>query len=181
MKLNIGCGNSPKKGFVNLDIVKLKGVDVIHNLEVSPLPFKTSSVSYILADNVFEHIQNLDGLLNEIYRISKNEAITKIIVPHFRSVGAFSDPTHKRWFTSSTFDYFQKDNPNNFYIKTNFQIVSKKLLFSFGDAKKIRAKIYNLLVMPIEWLANLNPQLYDNLFSNFISPHTIVCELKVVK
>ena len=39
-KLHLGCGKVIKKGFINLDSVKLKGVDVVHNLDVYPWPFK---------------------------------------------------------------------------------------------------------------------------------------------
>jgi len=42
-KLHLGCGKIIKEGYVNLDIQKLPGVDVIHDLNKFPYPFKDNS------------------------------------------------------------------------------------------------------------------------------------------
>ena len=47
MKLHIGCGNDIKKDWINHDIVKLKGVDVVHDLSQYPWPW---------SDGTFEEI-----------------------------------------------------------------------------------------------------------------------------
>ena len=39
-KLNLGCGTDIKKGYINLDVAKLDGVDVVHDINRLPLPFK---------------------------------------------------------------------------------------------------------------------------------------------
>lgn len=40
MKLNLGCGNDIREGWVNLDINKKEGVNVVHDLNEVPLPFE---------------------------------------------------------------------------------------------------------------------------------------------
>ena len=47
MKLNIGCGKKILNGYINLDVVKLPGVDIVHDLNKYPWPFK---------DNYFDEI-----------------------------------------------------------------------------------------------------------------------------
>ncbi|MEK6954514.1 MAG: hypothetical protein AABX01_05875 [Candidatus Micrarchaeota archaeon] len=50
MKLNRGSGiTKQKEGWVNLDIVKSEGVDVVHDLNKFPYPFKKSTVEKVNA------------------------------------------------------------------------------------------------------------------------------------
>jgi len=44
--------------------------------------------------------------MKEMFRINKNGSIIQGKVPLYCSVGAFQDPTHVRFFTPFTFDYF---------------------------------------------------------------------------
>ena len=36
VKLNLGCGRFPLPGYVNVDCVKLQGVDMVHDLNKMP-------------------------------------------------------------------------------------------------------------------------------------------------
>ena len=38
IKLHLGCGTDIRAGWVNLDCAKLPGVDIVHDLNVLPLP-----------------------------------------------------------------------------------------------------------------------------------------------
>lgn len=69
MKLNLGCGQQPKPGYVNVDIEPGPGVDAAWDLEQTPWPVPDSSVSEILADNVFEHLNRFDRVWSEIHRV----------------------------------------------------------------------------------------------------------------
>jgi SAM-dependent methyltransferase len=48
---------------------------------------------------MLEHLERPDNLVEEIYRISKDGARLIIEVPHFSSHIAYSDLTHKRYFS----------------------------------------------------------------------------------
>ena len=110
IKLNVGCGREIKEGWINLDIVKGKGVDVAHNLEKFPYPFKDNELDIVFASQILEHISNLDGVMKEFSRILKSGGKLIIEVPHFTSNSSYMDPTHKRFFAYSTFDFFVKGN-----------------------------------------------------------------------
>ncbi|MEM2954453.1 MAG: class I SAM-dependent methyltransferase [Candidatus Nanoarchaeia archaeon] len=75
--LDIGCGlrkYKPKQKnarVIGLDIVKLPGVDVVHDLEKSPLPFKDNEFDTVIANHVLEHVKNLISVIHEIWRITK--------------------------------------------------------------------------------------------------------------
>ena len=63
IKLNLGCGNDIKEGYINIDRYNNLGlVDIIS--DISSLPFKNKSVDKIYNAHVIEHIS-----LNDIYAV----------------------------------------------------------------------------------------------------------------
>ena len=148
MKLNIGCGKKPLKGYINLDFVKLPGVDVVHNLNKFPYPFKNNQFDEIFADNVLEHLDDLIRVMEEIHRISKKNAKIKIIVPYYNHHFAYQDPTHKHFFTLDSFDYFTGQGSLSFYSKARFEIVKRKPIPSWlGRLVPFKRVLLNMLGM----------------------------------
>jgi SAM-dependent methyltransferase len=150
-KLNIGCGRDIKPGFVNIDIVKLPGVDKVVNLNKYPWPLKDNTFDYIFCAAVIEHVEDVVKTMEEIHRICKNEAVVEITVPHFSSMGAFKDPTHKHFFTYYSFDYFTDKNNYNFYSKARFKILKRRI-------------IYPKTLFILEWIANAFPKFHEVFF-----------------
>ena len=128
-KLNLGCGKSSKRGYINLDSVKLPGVDVIHDLDKYPWPFKNSEFDYVFGAHVLEHLDSITKPLEEIWRITKSGGRILIEVPIFPSVGSAADPTHKQFYTYMTFNYFRPEDSLNYYSSARFNILSKKIIF----------------------------------------------------
>ena len=81
VKLNLGCGDDKKEGYVNMDFSKEVNPDKVWNFEKTPLPFRTNSVDEILAFHILEHINNFIPLMHDFHRICKNGAIIKIKTP----------------------------------------------------------------------------------------------------
>jgi len=133
-KLNIGCGKDirrdDKDKWINLDSVKLPGVNVVHNLDKFPWPFKDGEFELINCSHVLEHLNEIIKPMEEIWRITKNKAKTIIEVPIFPSVGAAADPTHKSFYTYQTFNYFRVNDGLNYYSKARFKIIKRKIVFS---------------------------------------------------
>lgn len=170
-KLTIGCGKDIKKDFVNLDIVKLPGVDVVHDLNKYPWPFKENQFEYIFCDNVLEHLNDIIKPIEEIWRISKPKAKTRIIVPLFPSVWSFCDPTHKSVYTYFTFNYFRPEDLLNYYTKARFNIIKRKIIF-------------DKLLKPIEFLVNSSnsaQKIWAFYFSHLINAQFLDVTLEVVK
>lgn len=123
-KLNIGCGLDIREGWINLDSVKLPGVNVVHDLNNLPLPFENDFFDLILCKDILEHIKLVD-VLRDIHRIMKTGGKLIIQVPHFTSKDAFSDPTHKNFFTVHTFRYFTSEHYRSYYFDYTFSKLEK--------------------------------------------------------
>jgi len=127
-KLNLGCGNDIKNGYVNLDISKLPGVDVVWDINKLPLAFKKEEFDEIYCKDVLEHVVYIP-LLRELHRILKKGGRIKIRVPHFTSKNLYSDPTHKSGFSSETFTFFLKEHPRSYYFDFHFSKIKVYLEF----------------------------------------------------
>ena len=125
MKLNLGAGEDVKKGYTNLDKERLPGIDVVHDMNKFPWPFKDSHFDEVYASHVLEHVKDLFRVMKEIHRISKPGAIVKIIVPYWHSAGAFS-PNHNFFFNTDSLRFFtEKDRSYDCYYY--FDIVKIRL------------------------------------------------------
>ncbi|MBY0403020.1 MAG: methyltransferase domain-containing protein, partial [Cyanobacteria bacterium] len=98
LKLNLGSGQNPKAGYVNVD--KFGNPDVLLDLESFPWPWETSSVDEIVLHHVMEHLgasaEVYFKIMQEMYRVCKPGALIHITVPHPRHNHFAFDPTHVR-------------------------------------------------------------------------------------
>jgi len=176
MKLHLGCGNDYRQGYVNLDSSPEVGPDFVWNLENTPLPFEDNSIDEVLANHVLEHIHNFIPLMHELHRISKKKAIIKIRTPFFAAWGQYNDPTHVRFFSPFTFNYFNKWKNYSHQVGANTTMfVPKKIKINFGIG---RAKILNWFMNP---LINLNHELYCRFFAWILPASEMEYELVVMK
>lgn len=170
MKLNLGCGPDIKQGYVNMDKLKLAGVDVVHDLNKYPYPFKDNTFDLILASHVLEHLDDLIKAMAELKRIAKPKARIIIHGPHFSSGLAYRDPTHKRVFSYFTYDYFTE---YSFYGLPKFKIIKRKLNFTRWAMPSL-----NYIFNPI---VNLNPAMYERFFCWLLPCSEVIFELEVIK
>ena len=172
--IDIGCGNLKVPGTIGVDNVKIPGVDVVHNLNKFPYPFQTSSVDVIYANQVLEHLTApLDEIMAELCRICKPNGVIKIEVPHALNVAGFADPTHVKFYTYFTFDYFG-NNIQSYYAKTKIRILKKRFIYKTG-------RISSILLKPVEFLINLFPMIYSHYFAFIIPCSTLYFELQPIK
>src|SRR3989344_9103927 len=104
--LHLGCGFKKFPGSIGVDINPRSNADIVHDLNKFPYPFKKDRFELVLAEHILEHLDDITKVIKELHRISKNKAKIIIDTSHFSSVDSFTDPTHKHFFTSRTFDYF---------------------------------------------------------------------------
>lgn len=133
MKINLGCGKDIRDGWTNCDHHPLQGVDVVMDLDTFPWPFKDSSAEHILASHIFEHVAHPVEFVLECWRVLEPGGVLTVTCPHWKSENAFTDPTHVRFVTDRTFDYWCKGTPLNGPLGAQFL----GDVFSF---KKISAK-----------------------------------------
>lgn len=106
LKLNLGCGSVDMPGYIGVDRAPGPAVHVVHDLDVLPWPFLTDAVERIEAKDIFEHVNDPIGFMTECHRVLEPEGVLHIRTPHFTCLDAFTDPTHKRFPTEHTFDYW---------------------------------------------------------------------------
>lgn len=175
IKLNLGCGTDKKQGYINIDASKDVRPDQVWNLEKTPLPFKENSVEGILAFHILEHIHNFIPLMHDLHRICKNEAVIKIKTPFYSSWGQFNDPTHVRFFSPFTFDYFKKGGYSHQVNVKKDLFEVKKVKINFGVGK---GRVLNWFFNP---LINLNHKFYCRFFAWILPAAEIEYELIVLK
>ncbi len=174
MKLHIGCGNDKREGYINCDVSPAVRPDKVIDLE-KKLPFKNNSVEEILANHVLEHVRNFMPLMHELHRVCVSGAKIKIKTPFYSAWGQFNDPTHVRFFTPWTFEYFKKGNYSH-EANTNkdmFMVNKVKINFGIGPSSKL-----NFLFNP---LINLNHRIYCRFFAWIFPSSEIEYELVVLK
>lgn len=153
-KLNLGCGGDIKKGYINLDMRKAPGVDIVHDLNKFPYPFEDNEFDEIVAYNILEHVDNMLKTMEELHRILKQGGKLDIITPHYNGPMAWGNPEHRRGYGHDTFFYFVKGYAGKEkYTEQQFSRCRAKLLFG----KKFQ--IWNWIVEPI---ANLFPHFYED-------------------
>lgn len=151
---NLGCGNKPIEGFINIDYYNTTYCDLNMNLE-EPMPLESNSADLIFADNVFEHIDKILQLIQECHRVLKPGGRLIVIVPYFKSKFAFVDPTHRHFFTLSSFDYYVEKT----YNSTHYSFFQEKfrslcVLVDGGEPGIFKRMLLRL--------AKLNPDYYEN-------------------
>ncbi len=96
LKLDFGAGWNPQPGFKSVDLYEPKA-DLKVDLFKFPLPWKDGTVDEIHASHFIEHIPRTIRwpFFEECWRIMKQDAVMKIIVPSFKSERAYGDMTHE--------------------------------------------------------------------------------------
>ncbi|GAM10725.1 putative protein [Geobacter sp. OR-1] len=103
--MNYGCGNRKKPGHIGVDIVSSADADYVVS-PGAPLPFADNTFDMVISRYVLEHVHDLDQLLCEISRILKPNGVFRFCVPHAFSIDMYDDPTHCRFITLRTMNYF---------------------------------------------------------------------------
>lgn len=105
MKLNLGCGDTPMAGWVNVDLFPERGVQIVDLRD--HWPWEDSSIEAVRAWHVFEHLPDRVHTMNELWRVLAPAAVAEIQVPTIDGTAAFSSPTHVSYWHRQTFKHFE--------------------------------------------------------------------------
>jgi len=159
-KLNLGCGQFSKLGYINLDINSKTKADIFHDLTKFPYPFKDNNFSLIEADHVLEHLKDPIKVIKELHRILEPNGKLIIKIPHFSR--GFTNPEHKTGF-DITFAYWFLPQFKPWYSGVEFTLKKMKLMWSAQPylKKKVLSPwtYYSLTVIGkfLDFFANLSP------------------------
>ena len=175
-KLNVGCGRDVRKDWTNLDFIKERGIDVIHNLEIFPYPFKDNTFEYIRASQIIEHLNDPQKFIKELWRIAKPGAKILIGTVHFSASTVWGDITHKRPYQSDSLDWCNIKYKNI----NNFSLVNKNKEF-FHVKSEIHFKYF---FKPLKYIVNVNRYtqlIYERWFSGIFRADGQSYDLIVIK
>lgn len=124
LRIDLGCGNNKKEGYIGLDKKTGPGVDVVWDLEHG-LPYANDSVAEIRAFHILEHLSNPVQIMTEIWRVLKHNGVLYFEVPSTTGKGAFSNPTHKSYWNDLSFAFYSDDQLRDTHsITCKFDIIS---------------------------------------------------------
>lgn len=175
-RLNVGSGREVRDGWINLDIAPLPGVDVVHDLDVLPLPFADHSFDIIECIDVIEHVREFSDVMRELHRILATGGRIRIEGPHFTSATWPTDPTHRRAFAINTFEFFVRESMHerDYYFDFAFEKVEVRRI----GFQKVYYQPWN---WPLEWLVNRHRKLqgmYESTgLSRLFPAHKVIVEL----
>lgn len=176
--LDIGCGNRKIPGAIGIDRNPSTQADIMHDLNIVPYPFPDNEFDEINCDSILEHLTDVLKIMEEIHRITVAGGIVRVKVPYYTSFDAYTDPTHKHFFTSRSFDYFRGNYAYSYYTKTRFNILNIRLTFL---RLKQLGGISPHQLLGIEFLANKWLKVYEAFFAYIFPAHFISFTLQVVK
>jgi len=157
VRIDFGCGNNCTKGWIGVDKRKLKGVDIIQDLQETPwLNIPSNCCILGLLSHVYEHIEPKYRLqvMDELWRVMKPGGQLFISAPYATSMGAFQDPTHYPAPNEATFQYFDKRFPlykiykpkpwnlirNTWQLNGNIEAILEKPDENNSSSKKKKSK-----------------------------------------
>ena len=167
IKLNLGCGRDIRKGYINIDKIKIcEGVDEVINFNEFPYPYKNNSIDEILAFGLIEHLKDYEKSFKEFTRILKPSGFLHIKVPHFTCAGSNSE-FHKTRFWFHSFNSYRirkkcRTSGEASDLYNPFIQIKKKINFVKGWL------FWNYLIEPI---INFHP------FVSVLYEHTFLCYL----
>jgi SAM-dependent methyltransferase len=169
-RLNLGCGLKRLPEAVNLDISANVGADVVHDLDTTPWPFPSDSFDEVHAYDVLEHVHDVVRALEEIHRISRPGAVLHATVPHFSSANAFTDVTHRHWFSWRSFEPFDSTHELAHYSNARFKPRYSRISFE-----------HSLVNRAVFRLANRWPHQYERRWAWVFPAWFLYFQLEVVK
>lgn len=123
-----------------------------------------------VAFDVIEHLGDIVRVMEEIHRVCEDGACVRITVPHFSCNNAFTDPTHRHYFSYFSFNYFTGEHEFSFYTDRRFRLKGRNLIFSRSLLNRLVGK-----------LANRFPAAYERRWAWVFPARFLYFELTVVK
>lgn len=146
VRVDLGCGNHKREGFIGIDRVAAEGVDVVWDV-CQGLPNADGTVDYVVADNLMEHIgTEFIAVMNDLHRVLKASGRLTVIVPGVHApAAAYGDPTHVRHFVPETWDYFDHGHPRWRDYGQSYGIAPWKVL-----RREVRDRFIDVVLQPVK-------------------------------
>lgn len=151
--LNLGCGNrtlqfTPSgRRMLNVDMIQHPSIDLVMDLEEVPWPFDNGQFDTVYILDCLEHLHDILPVMAEIDRVLAPGGQLHMSGPCIGSYNHGTDITHRRGFTSDSFNFLLAD--------------SRNYLFRFEEQRPFRYQL------ALYWRENMNDrgELYHERFN----------------
>jgi SAM-dependent methyltransferase len=167
--LDVGCGRAKWPGAVGLDRSPDTDADVVADLDVFPYPLADDAFDQVLCQDVIEHVAEPIRMMEELHRVGRPGARIHLRTPHFSSVLAYGDPTHRHYFSTLAIRSLAEPRFAH-YTEVRFRVLHVTLDL-WAPWRVLR----------IDRLANAQPELYEKYLAFRFPAMNIRAELEVVK
>jgi len=147
-KLILGSAGKKSGDAITLDVDPNHNPDIIHDLNISPLPFDDNQFKEIICHHVLEHLNDIASVMDELHRICKKDGFIYIEVPHHTSWCA-NDPAHKLRFSYFSFDGYIENN-KTWQTGKKFKLLKREVTFHKSFRRVFLHKIFNAYPMTYE-------------------------------
>lgn len=145
MRLNLGCSDRLKTGYINVDSFRPPNAD--DSFQQADLTtywtWPDSYVEEIVADDILEHLPDKIHTMNEAHRVLISGGLFRIFVPTTDGRGAWQDPTHVSYWNRNSFWYYTKGVAEyerfhvSYGITACFNVVSEEMMEYSGNVHKL--------------------------------------------
>jgi len=117
--LNLGCGETYVRNFINVDFFGNKHIDYALDLRF-PFKMESNSIDGIFSEHTFEHLSHdeVEKAISECYRILKLKGVIRIIVPDLSIFVKKYCTNDSDWF-KKWYNLVLKD-PSRHYMRKHF-------------------------------------------------------------
>lgn len=179
--LDLGSGPWKYPGSISVDWNPKVNPDVLWDLNKFPYPFNDNEFDLVYCSHVLEHLNEPVKVIEEIWRILKLYGKLILIVSHFSSRGAYSNPEHKHYFSSLLFDYFERERMYFAKTEAKFKILKIKLIWTPPKPKCSREKqkkvqvLLNFINSILTPLANLSIDFCERVWCYWVGGMQEIC------
>ncbi|MEK6913443.1 MAG: methyltransferase domain-containing protein [Nanoarchaeota archaeon] len=170
MKLNLGCQDDIREGYINQDIFQFGKVDDVFDFNKFPWKYKDNTFDEVRIWNCLFLAKDFVRFMQEVYRVSKPNAKIIIKTQFFLSTESANYPYNPTQTNYNSFDIFSKEGEYYRRLGIEFKILKRKWVYS-----------ENKFLSKLNPLPNLFPKFYSRFLYFLFPSNKIYFELEVIK
>jgi SAM-dependent methyltransferase len=122
MKIDIGCGENKKSGFLGVDVHEGNNVDFV--MDVCKLKFEDNSIDEVFSRRCIQHVANAKMAVAEISRVLKTNGVFTVVVASWYGWLYYKLRLSRSYGNYGTFHFYTDSKLKRLLKEANFAIQS---------------------------------------------------------
>lgn len=114
MRIDLGSGENKHRNCIGIDRNSFGVTNIIHDFN-RRIPLERDSVSFVMCSHSLEFADNLQAVMQDIYRICRHGAIVCIVAPYAHATANMVNPEIKQLFNEHSPGYWTAHEANELY------------------------------------------------------------------